>query len=108
MSRSSCLGVQLETESTIDAAMGLTIVQVDVHLWVPESATATITTNLGKQTASVKGLAFLISFHLFSYVLVLTKCQYSLGVLVDVYKVMLTMRVATILMGTSWIKSTAH
>ena len=49
MSRSSSLGVELESESTIDAAMGLAIVQVDVHLWVPKSTTATITTNLGKR-----------------------------------------------------------
>lgn len=62
MSRSSCLGVELESQSTIDAAMGLTIVQVDVHLWVSKSTTATIATNLGKQTMFVNGVAILISF----------------------------------------------
>ena len=60
MSRSSSLGVELESESTIDAAMGLAIVQVDVHLWVPKSTTATITTNLGNEIVFVKGLAFCI------------------------------------------------
>ena len=48
VSRSSSLGVKLKSESTIDATMGLAVVQVDIHLWVTKGATATITTNLEK------------------------------------------------------------
>ena len=42
--RSLC--VQLKSESTVDAALGLTVVQVDVDLGVTKSTTATVTGNL--------------------------------------------------------------
>ena len=48
VSCSSSFGVKLKSESTIDATMGLAVVQVDVHLGVTKGATATITTNLEK------------------------------------------------------------
>ena len=43
---SSSLWVQLKSESTVDAALGLTVVQVDVDLGVTKSTTATVTGNL--------------------------------------------------------------
>ena len=46
--RSSSLGVELISESTVDASLGFAIVQVDVHLGVAKSATAAITADLGR------------------------------------------------------------
>ena len=44
---SSSLWVQLKSESTVDAALGLTVVQVDVDLGVTQGAAAAVTRDLG-------------------------------------------------------------
>ena len=105
----SCSGlrVQLISESTVDAGLRLAVVEVDVHLGVAKGAATTITRHL--EMTKLGMIPYGGKVNNFVYI-TLNYCSFQVATRYKWSKEasQLTSRVATILIGTSWIKSWDH